>query len=60
MTATPCPFRDPVLPLFLDHVVLKNLSLGNSRINLKLQRHGLDVTLNLLKKWGDAKIMLVK
>ena len=53
-------FRDPVLPLFLDHVVLKNLSLGNSRINLKLQRHGLDVTLNLLKKWGDTKIMLVK
>ena len=53
-------FRDPVLPLFLDHVVLKNLSLGNSRINLKLQRHGLDVTLNLLKKRGDAKIMLVK
>jgi hypothetical protein len=43
-------FRDPVLPAFLDHVTLNQLSLGNSRVDLKLQRHGSDVTLNLLRR----------
>jgi glycogen debranching enzyme len=53
-------FRDPVMPSFLDYVILNQLSLGNSRIDLKLQRHGSDVTLNLLRRRGDAKVMLVK
>jgi len=53
-------FRDPVMPAFLDHVTINHLSLGNSRIDLKLQRHGSDVTLNLLRRRGDAKVMLVK
>jgi glycogen debranching enzyme len=53
-------FRDPVMPAFLDHVNLNQLSLGNSRVDLKLQRHGSDVTLNLLRRRGDAKVMLVK
>ena len=53
-------FRDPVMPAFLDHVTLNQLSLGNSRVDLKLQRHGSDVTLNLLRRRGDAKVMLVK
>ena len=53
-------FNDPVMPPFLDNVILNHLSLGNSRIDLKLQRHGSDVTLNLLSRRGDAKVMLVK
>ena len=53
-------FRDPVMPAFLDHVTLNRFSLGNSRVDLKLQRHGGDVTLNLLCRRGDAKVMLVK
>ena len=53
-------FRDPVMPAFLDHVTLNQLSSGNSRVDLKLQRHGSDVTLNLLRRRGDAKVMLVK
>jgi hypothetical protein len=53
-------FRDPAMPSFLDHVILNQLSLGNSRIDLKLQRHGSDITLNLLRRRGDAKVMLVK
>jgi hypothetical protein len=39
---------------------LNHVSLGNSRIDLKLQRHGDDVTLNLLRRRGDAMVMLVK
>ncbi len=30
-------FRDPVMPAFLDHVTLTQLSLGNSRVDLKLR-----------------------
>jgi glycogen debranching enzyme len=53
-------FRDPTMPPFLDYLTLNQLSLGNSRIDVKLQRHGGDVTLNLLRRRGDAKVMLVK
>ncbi|HUZ90464.1 MAG TPA: amylo-alpha-1,6-glucosidase [Methylocella sp.] len=53
-------FHAPVLPGFLDSVTLKRLSLGNSHIDVKLQRHGDDVTLNLLRRRGDAMVMLVK
>jgi glycogen debranching enzyme len=37
-------FRDPVMPCFLDYVILNQLRLGNSRLDLRLQRHGSDVT----------------
>jgi glycogen debranching enzyme len=53
-------FRDPVMPTFLDYVTLNQLSLGKSRLDLRLHRHGRDVTLNLLRRQGDAKVMLVK
>ncbi len=52
-------FRDPVLPAFLDYVKLNQMTIGTSCISLKLQRHGHDVTLNLLRREGDAKVMLV-
>jgi hypothetical protein len=53
-------FRDPVIPLFLDHVIFNELRLGSSMIDVKLQRHGDDVTVNLLCPQGDSKVMLVK
>ena len=53
-------FRDPAMPAFLNYVTLNQLSLGNSRLDLRLHRHGRDVTLNLLRRQGDAKVMLVK
>ncbi len=53
-------FRDPAMPAFLDYVTLNQLSLGKARLDLRLHRHGRDVTLNLLRRQGDAKVMLVK
>ncbi|HET6374772.1 MAG TPA: amylo-alpha-1,6-glucosidase, partial [Methylocella sp.] len=53
-------FRDPLLPAFLDHVDLKQLSLGNSRLDLRLQRYGPDVTVNVLQRQGSAKVLLMK
>ena len=48
------------MPDFLDSVDIRHLSLRNSRVDLKFHRHGPDVTLNLLSRRGDAKVMLVK
>ncbi|MEJ0092668.1 MAG: amylo-alpha-1,6-glucosidase [Methylocella sp.] len=53
-------FVDPVMPAFLDTVNITHLTLRDSRVKLKLQRHGEDVTLNLLERQGDVKVMLVK
>ena len=53
-------FLDPIMPNFLNFVDLSNLSLRDSRVDLKFHRHGPDVTLNLLSKRGEAKVMLVK
>ena len=53
-------FTVPVLPDFLDHVYLKNLQINQSRFDLRLQKHGSDVSLNVLDRKGDAKIMLLK
>jgi hypothetical protein len=48
------------MPCFLDYVILSQLRLGNARLDLRLQRHGGDVTVNLLQRQGDARVMLVK
>jgi glycogen debranching enzyme len=53
-------FRNPVIPPFLDHMIFNGLTLGSSVIDVKLQRHSDDVTVNLLRRQGDAKVMLVK
>jgi glycogen debranching enzyme len=53
-------FTDPIMPEFVDSVTITNLRLGESRVKLILRRHGADVTLNLLDRSGDAKILLVK
>jgi glycogen debranching enzyme len=54
-----CHSAIPPCPPF-GYVTLNQLSLGKSRLDLRLHRHGRDVTLNLLRRQGDAKVMLVK
>ena len=53
-------FADPVLPGFLDEVVLRGLQLGGSRIDVRLNRHGKNVTVDILSREGDARIVLSK
>ena len=50
----------PVLPDFLHKVEVKNLKVGDSTIDLVFQRREGDVGINILKKVGDVKIVLVK
>ena len=50
----------PVLPDFLHKVEVKNLKVGDSTVDLVFQRREGDVGINILKKVGDVKIVLVK
>ncbi|GJE16209.1 amylo-alpha-1,6-glucosidase [Methylobacterium marchantiae] len=52
--------RNPTLPDFLEGVSIFNLKLGTSRIDLRVQRYGSDVTVNVLRRVGDAQVSVVK
>ena len=53
-------FRNPILPRFLEAVELFNLKLGDSRINVRLHRHGSDVTVAVTRRTGDVQISMLK
>jgi glycogen debranching enzyme len=53
-------FRDPVLPHFLDEVIVRNLRLGSSVLDVRLHRYGADVTANVLSRQGTAKVLIFK
>jgi len=53
-------FRDPVMPNFLNEVVIRNLRLGGSRIDVRLHRYGQDVTVNVLSREGTLRLALLK
>ncbi|OLK91623.1 hypothetical protein IXO812_20665, partial [Xanthomonas oryzae pv. oryzae] len=45
--------RDPCLPEFLNDVVLRDLRLGASSVDLRLRRHGDEVSLEVLRTRGQ-------
>jgi glycogen debranching enzyme len=45
-------FRNPGLPPFLDEVILRNLRLGDASADIKVRRHGDDVSLEILRTRG--------
>ena len=53
-------FRNPVLPRFLEAVELFNLKLGDSRADIRLHRHGHDVTVAVSRRVGDVQISMLK
>jgi glycogen debranching enzyme len=53
-------FREPILPDFLDEVVIRNLSIGGSRVDVRLHRYGRDVTANVLSREGSVRVALFK
>ncbi|MGH2416893.1 MAG: amylo-alpha-1,6-glucosidase, partial [Candidatus Limnocylindria bacterium] len=48
------------LPLFLDHLTIENLAVGDARIDLRLDRQETGVGLNVLKRRGDVEVMTLK
>jgi glycogen debranching enzyme len=53
-------FRRPVLPKFLEEVVLKNLRVGSQRVNVRLHRYPEDVGVNASGRSGPLEIVVVK
>ncbi len=53
-------FHEPVMPDFLDEVVIRNLRIGTSRADVRLHRYGADVTANVLTRRGSARILISK
>jgi hypothetical protein len=38
-------------------VMLRNINVGNSQLDLCLRRYGSGVTVNILRRQGDAKVI---
>ena len=51
--------RNPRLPAFLDEVVLRNLRLGASSVDLLLGRRGEDVSLQVLRRDGQIEVSAI-
>jgi glycogen debranching enzyme len=51
--------RNPVLPEFLDEVVLRNLQLGQSSVDLRLRRHMDEVSVDVPRRQGKIQVSVV-
>jgi glycogen debranching enzyme len=51
--------RNPRLPEFLSEVVLRDLQLGASSVDLRVRRHGEDVSLEVLRTRGQIQVSIV-
>jgi glycogen debranching enzyme len=51
--------RNPSLPAFLNEVVLRDLQLGASSVDLRVRRHGDDVSLEVLRTRGRIQVSIV-
>jgi glycogen debranching enzyme len=51
--------RNPALPSFLDHVILRNLRLAQSSVDLRLRRHGDEVSVHVIGSKGHVRVSAV-
>jgi glycogen debranching enzyme len=51
--------RNPRLPGFLNEVILRDLRLGSSSVDLRIRRHGEDVSLEVMGTRGRVQVSLV-
>src|SRR6266550_3987160 len=51
--------RNPHLPAFLNEVVLRDLQLGASSVDLRVRRHGDEVSLEVLRTRGQIQVSIV-
>jgi glycogen debranching enzyme len=52
-------FRNPRLPAFLKQVILRDLRLGESSVDLCLRKHDDDVSLEVLRTRGQIQVSIV-
>ena len=53
-------FSQPVLPPFLEQIEIKNLRIGDAVVDLSLERHAQDVSINVLRRDGRVRIVVTK
>jgi glycogen debranching enzyme len=51
--------QNPRLPSFLDEVILRDLRLGSSSVDLRVRRHGQTVSLDTPRISGDIRVSIV-
>jgi glycogen debranching enzyme len=51
--------HNPRLPSFLEQVVLRNLQLKQASVDLKVQRHNTEVSVEILRKQGQVQVSVV-
>jgi glycogen debranching enzyme len=51
--------RNPMLPAFLEEVTLRDLQLGRSSVDLKLHRHGDEVSVDIPRRQGEIQVSVV-
>jgi glycogen debranching enzyme len=52
-------FDRPMLPPFLDEVRISNMRLRDASLDLILQRHGNEVSVNVVRRHGDARVVVI-
>ena len=52
-------FRDPVLPKFLDEIVVRNLALGDAEVDVALRRSKQNVVVDVLERRGRLSVVTV-
>ena len=52
-------FHDPRLPSFLEHIILRNLTLNDASVDVAIHRHAGDVSLRILKITGNLGVSVV-
>jgi len=53
-------FHRPLLPSFVNEIVLRNLSVADAEIDVLLRRTGDDVLLEVLRRTGDCEIVTTR
>jgi hypothetical protein len=48
------------LPTFLDHLRIENIAVGETRVDVQLQRQGEGVGVEVLERSGDVSVVNVK
>jgi hypothetical protein len=51
--------RSPRLPKFLDEVILRNLHVGDSSVDISVRRDGENVSLSVLKTRGNIELSVL-
>jgi glycogen debranching enzyme len=51
--------NNPRLPSFLNEVILRDLWLGDSSVDLRIRRHNDDVSLEVLRTRGRIRVSIV-